>query len=178
MGRSEISSMLFRPIIRWPFQSIDEYRDETLMIGSPIVFQTAPPQPASNARITCSPQLVGGAEASQNGFGEKILPANSTEMSGMAIESDMGLLQELHQGQRCAFSVRDGINHFPATIHAVAARKIFWVRGLPRRAVHNDTPVFHANTAASLQKFGQRRLADGWDHHVAGNLKLRARNLR
>src|SRR5260370_19703294 len=37
-----------------------------------MVFQTAPPQPASNARCTCIPELLGGAEASQNGFGERI----------------------------------------------------------------------------------------------------------
>src|SRR5205814_5905278 len=37
-----------------------------------MVFQTAPPQPASNARCTCMPELLGGAEASQKGFGERI----------------------------------------------------------------------------------------------------------
>src|SRR5271155_2061667 len=46
-------------------------------MGSPIVFQTAPPQPASNARMTCPPVLVGGPEASQNGFG-LVIPANFT----------------------------------------------------------------------------------------------------
>src|SRR5277367_564996 len=40
-------------------------------MGSPIVFQTAPPQPASNARITWPPVLVGGPEASQKGLGER-----------------------------------------------------------------------------------------------------------
>src|SRR5947208_11939808 len=37
-----------------------------------MVFQTAPPQPASKARCTCVPELLGGAEASQKGFGERI----------------------------------------------------------------------------------------------------------
>src|SRR5260370_21744653 len=37
-----------------------------------MVFHTAPPQPASNARCTCIPELLGGADASQNGFGERI----------------------------------------------------------------------------------------------------------
>src|ERR1700758_4297547 len=37
-----------------------------------MVFHTAPPQPASNARCTCIPELLGGAEASQNGLGERI----------------------------------------------------------------------------------------------------------
>src|SRR5947207_9650601 len=39
------------------------------MIGSPIVFQTAPPQPWSNALATCPYVLVGGPEARQKGFG-------------------------------------------------------------------------------------------------------------
>ena len=43
-----------------------------LTIGSPIVFQTAPPQPASNARITCPAVFVGGPEASQNGLGDSM----------------------------------------------------------------------------------------------------------
>ena len=46
-------------------------------MGSPMVFQTAPPQPASKARMTWSPQLVGGPEASQNGLGER-MPAKLT----------------------------------------------------------------------------------------------------
>ena len=49
------------------------------MIGSPSVFQTAPPQPASNARMTWSPLFVGGAEASQNGFGLR-MPATSAQV--------------------------------------------------------------------------------------------------
>src|SRR6185437_9122188 len=46
-----------------------------------MVFQTAPPQPASKARMTCPAVLVGGAEDSQNGFGER-MPAKVTERSG------------------------------------------------------------------------------------------------
>src|SRR5258707_173719 len=37
-----------------------------------MVFHTAPPQPASNARCTCIPELLGGADASQKGFGDRI----------------------------------------------------------------------------------------------------------
>src|SRR5438132_3215836 len=53
-------------------------------MGSPSVFQTAPPQPASNARMTCSPQLAGGPEASQNGFGQRMPPAKTVVRSAMA----------------------------------------------------------------------------------------------
>src|ERR1700728_3473095 len=55
-------------------------------MGSPIVFHTAPPQPASNARMICSPIFVGGADASQNGFGERI-PAKFTAKSGKRFPS-------------------------------------------------------------------------------------------
>src|SRR5262245_34470048 len=48
----------------------------------PSVFQTAPPQPYSKARMTCSPEFDGGAEASQNGFGD-LMPAQFAERSAM-----------------------------------------------------------------------------------------------
>src|SRR5437016_14482221 len=83
-----MSSMLFKPIIRVPLISTDEYRDDTLMIGSPMVFHTAPPHPASKARITWSPVLVGGADASQNGFGD-LIPAKLTLKSAtIHLEAD------------------------------------------------------------------------------------------
>src|SRR2546430_6251026 len=47
-----------------------------------MVFQTAPPQPASNARCTCMPELLGGAEANQKGFSERI-PAKLMLRSAM-----------------------------------------------------------------------------------------------
>ena len=52
----------------------------TFRIGSPSVFQTAPPQPASNARATISPVFVIGQLASQNGFGLR-MPARSVNRS-------------------------------------------------------------------------------------------------
>src|SRR4029077_18966910 len=111
-GRSVISSILFRPIMRWRFQSTDEYRDETLTIGSPKVFQTAPPQPASKARITCSPQFAGGPDASPNGFGERI-PAKLTEMSGMGGYRSHGSCDHCQRG---AFAISHRIHNFAAAI--------------------------------------------------------------
>ena len=73
-GRSVINSMLLRPIIRCVPESIEPRREQTLRIGSPRVFHTAPPQPASKARSTIDPMFVGGAEASQKGFGD-LMPA-------------------------------------------------------------------------------------------------------
>src|SRR3974377_684173 len=71
-GRSEINSTLLIASIFWLPKCHDTKRFETLSTGAPIVFQTAPPQPASKARCTCAPELVGGADASQNGFGERM----------------------------------------------------------------------------------------------------------
>ncbi len=77
IGRSLMSSMFEMPTIRRPSRSSEPRREVTFVIGSPTVFQTAPPQPASKARATISPVLVGGALASQNGLGLRI-PAMST----------------------------------------------------------------------------------------------------
>src|SRR5579862_6120665 len=74
--------MLLKPIIFTPARSIAPYRELVLTIGSPIVFHTAPPQPASNARITCPPVFVGGPDASQNGFG-LLTPQNFTPSSAI-----------------------------------------------------------------------------------------------
>src|SRR5580700_6681187 len=111
-------------------------------MGSPMVFHTAPPQPASNARMICSPQLVGGAEASQNGLGDRMPPANVVE------RSDRSHLEGSGDGQSRSLSIRDGIHHFAAAVDAVPACKIF---GAPR----------------ALQELSYRRLPDGWNHHVA-----------
>ena len=51
-------------------------------MGAPMVFHTAPPQPLSNARMICSPQFVGGPEASQKGLGLR-MPAKLVVRSGM-----------------------------------------------------------------------------------------------
>src|SRR4051812_13017399 len=49
-----------------------------------MVFQMAPPQPASKARMICSPQLVGGPEASQKGLGQR-MPAKLVVRSAMGL---------------------------------------------------------------------------------------------
>jgi hypothetical protein len=69
-----MSSMLLKPTPEPPRHLMAPNRLETFWIGWPSVFHTAPPQPASNARITCSPEFVGGAEASQKGFGDTMPP--------------------------------------------------------------------------------------------------------
>jgi hypothetical protein len=66
-------------------------REDTFTIGSPNVFQTAPPQPASKARSTIEPIFVGGAEASQNGFGD-LMPARLMLRSAILESSSPGLV--------------------------------------------------------------------------------------
>ena len=61
--------------------------------SSPSVFQTTPPQPASKARRTLYSLSVGGAEASQNGFGERI-PTKSLRRSAITLS-----LRSLRQNQ-------------------------------------------------------------------------------
>src|ERR1700728_2472671 len=115
-----------------------------------MVFQTAPPHPASNARMICSPQFVGGAEASQNGLGERMPPANVVERSGA---SGISSLERLRDCQCGSFSIRHRVHHLAPAIHAVAARKIF---GSP----------------AALQERSDRSLSDGRNQHVARQTKI------
>src|SRR5580658_254784 len=108
MGRSLMSSILLKPIMRRPSKSMEEYREETLTIGSPMVFQTAPPQPASKARMICSPQLVGGPEASQKGFGEW-MPAKLVRRSAM-LHPDVGQPILAAAGFQPAFTSREDLH--------------------------------------------------------------------
>src|SRR5579859_4097210 len=103
-------------------------------MGSPIVFHTAPPHPASNARITCSPQFVGGPDASQNGFGLR-MPAK------FVVRSAMLRTQLRRDGKRRAFSISHGVDHFPAAVHAIAAGVIFLIPGASGGAIHCDEPT-------------------------------------
>src|ERR1700727_2978224 len=94
-------------------------------MGSPMVFHTAPPHPASKARITCSLQLAGGAEASQKGLGLRMPPAKGGERSGPEPLSIAGL-KRFRDGDRGALSIRHRIHYFAAPIGTVAAGIIFW----------------------------------------------------
>ena len=107
-------------------------------MGSPIVFHTAPPHPASNARIICSPQLVGGALASQNGFGQ-LIPANSCQSAKRVpfiARSSQAAIP--HRGP---LSIRDSIHHFAAAVDAIAAAQSIRIGGLPRSAIDHHAPV-------------------------------------
>src|SRR5260370_29884041 len=101
-------------------------------MGAPIVFQTAPPQPASNARMICSPQFVGGADASQNGLRHGI-PQKVVSSVGLGL--DMLYLQPRGNANARAFSVSNRVHNLPAAIRAVPTSKKLWVGSLARSAV-------------------------------------------
>src|SRR5208282_279838 len=102
-------------------------------MGSPIVFHTAPPQPASKARIICSPQFVGGAEASQNGLGD-LIPAVFAARLGalwLVVESGMnGLLlaQSMSDAQSRAFAIGYRVDDFATAVDAIAPGKVLGIR--------------------------------------------------
>src|SRR5215212_3668842 len=165
-GRSVMSSMLLSPIMRWLAPSMEARREETLRIGSPRVFQTAPPQPASNARSTIEPMFVGGAEASQKGLGD-LMPAKSTLRSAIAklllvrglrphSSVSLNVLRLFRQGdarareldalarERRVDALRGelahlrGVDGLAAAVDAVAAREELRVAGLHRLGLDDD----------------------------------------
>src|ERR1700735_1561762 len=98
-------------------------------MGSPSVFQTAPPQPASKARITCSPVFAGGADASQKGLGLR-MPAMSMPRSAM------GPLHDEVTGGVAA--VGDGVDDLLAAVDAVAPGEDLRVAGHAGGRVGHD----------------------------------------
>src|SRR5215831_13026544 len=97
------------------------------MMGSPMVFQTAPPQPASKARMTWCEVLAGGPEASQKGLGERT-PQKVTLKSGISPPFVRGL-QHLMNAERSSLAVGDGVHHFAAAVHAVATGEVTRIGG-------------------------------------------------
>jgi hypothetical protein len=84
--------------------------------------------------MICSPQLVGGAEASQNGLGHW-MPQKVVASVGLAMFDP----QPRGDADACAFSVSDGVDHFAAAVGAVSARKVFRNRRLAGGSIDHDT---------------------------------------
>src|SRR6266568_8648 len=101
-----------------------------------MVFQTAPPQPASKARMICSPQFVGGAEASQKGLGHRI-PQKLVSRVGLAVA--MLCLQPCRDSDTGAFAVGNRIDDLASAIGAIATGKIFGIRGLAGYAINQNS---------------------------------------
>src|SRR5580704_15375308 len=94
-----------------------------------MVFQTAPPHPASKARLTWSPQLLGGPDASQNGLGD-LMPAQRV------VKSAMDLLQAAGDSRAGAFAIGHSVDHLAAAVDAIAPGKITRITGLACGGVH------------------------------------------
>src|SRR5580692_9166832 len=121
-------------------------------MGSPSVFHTAPPQPASKARMTCSPVFAGGAEASQNGLG-LLMPAKSIERSAM----DGSLASEaLHHVAGGVATIRDRVDDLFAAVDAVAAAVDLRVAGPSAFGIGDDA-------AAAVERDARQLLGEGLD---------------
>src|ERR1035441_4656513 len=107
-----------------------------------MVFHTAPPHPASKARIICSPQLVGGAEASQKGFGELMPPAKSRTLI-----SGIGGLRPFEHLHCATFAIRHGINHFASSVDAIPSRKVTRVARLARDGISDNATMRPSRTS-------------------------------
>src|SRR5262245_11500530 len=94
-----------------------------------MVFQTAPPQPASKARLTWYSELVGGAEASQKGLGART-PQKLMLRSGTGTSSG----QQRVNPPRRDLAVLHGIDNLAAAADAVAAGEQLRDAGRPRGA--------------------------------------------
>src|ERR1039457_2586202 len=119
-----------------------------------MVFQTAPPQPASKARATWSPQLLGGPDASQKGLGDW-MPANRV------VRSAIDRLQTTCDSRRRTLAFRDRVHHLAAAVHAVARRKVSRIAGLAGRRVHRHAAARKPNVPELRQKIEQPGLPDG-----------------
>src|ERR1700679_871808 len=126
-------------------------------MGSPIVFHTAPPQPASNARIICSPQFVGGADASQNGLMHG-MPQNVLSSVGLGL--GILCLQPLGNAAARAFPISNRVNNLSAAVGAVSTSKKLWVGSLSCRAVDEDAAVFKLDFYRFSEKACVRSLSD------------------
>src|SRR5450432_2522839 len=125
-------------------------------MGSPMVFHTAPPHPASKARMICSPQLVGGADASQKGLRQG-MPAKVVSSVGMVAPKPCG------DANACALTVGDGVDHFAAAVSAVSTGEILQIGGLAGRAVDDNAAAFCLHRAVVVEERGVRTLAYGED---------------
>src|SRR5512140_3551737 len=107
--------MLLNPMVCAVPSFMAPKRLETFWMGCPSVFHTAPPHPRSNAHWIWAPELVGGADASQNGFGER-MPAQFADRSAMAPSH-----QVLVDGLGGALALGRGVDDLGSSVGAVAA---------------------------------------------------------
>src|SRR5437016_11631730 len=108
------------------------------MIGSPLVVQTAPPQPSSTALATWPYVFGGGPDASQKGFG-LWMPAKVVRRSAIG-QPFVNLLCGLHTFCR-------GVHNLRSAIRTISAHK-------------------HLRMAARNRELIALPLSDRHDHHI------------
>src|SRR6266481_7707318 len=140
------------------------------MIGSPMVFHTAPPQPASKARMIWYAVLVGGPEASQKGLGERT-PQKLMLRSGIDPPA-VGSFQCVMNSRSGFLAMGDGIHHFTATIDTVPASEIARIAGLHGIRIHGHTAVCQLQARNLLEEVELALLSQSFDHHFHTQAKL------
>src|SRR5271169_5982359 len=73
-------------------------------------------------------------------------------------------------------SFRDGVHNFPAAVHAIAARKIFWVACAVLRVHYYGAILANFDSFAGAQKIRRLLLSDGADDHIHINRKAAVGN--
>src|SRR5690606_4743416 len=131
-------------------------------MGWPSVFQTAPPPPASKARMIWPPELAGGAEASQNGLGET-MPAVLLVRSGMVASRQVRM-----NGVGRALSLRDGVDDFLAAVGAIAPGKPSLAAGTAV-LVDDDAAVVDGDPLDAGDEIAELALADREKHPIGGD---------
>src|SRR3979490_1034604 len=144
-------------------------------MGAPIVFHTAPPHPASNARMICSPQFVGGADASQNGLRHGI-PQKVVSSVGLGL--DMLYLQPRGNADAGALSVRNRVPTLAAAIRAIPTSKKLRIGSLARCVIDDNASAFKLNLRVLASGFREktrvRPLSDRQNDKIYLEQKLRA----
>src|SRR5579863_3280614 len=163
------------------------YRELTFTIGSPIVFHTAPPHPASNARITWPAVFVGGPLASQNGFGDSS-PQNFTRRSAMrflqlaqitplSCRSHAAPLPEPRiDSTRSGHAFGHRVHHFLAAVGAISRRKILRIPRLMELARNHRSVRSQFDPTRTSEELRYRFLSDGAHHHVHFDGEFTPRN--
>src|ERR1700722_15580784 len=90
--------------------------------------------------MTCSPQFVGGADASQKGLRHG-MPQKVVSNVGLA--GDMLCLQPCSNSYSCALSVCNCVHHLASAVAAVPTCEKSRVGSLPRRSINHNPAPFH-----------------------------------
>src|SRR5580700_10159711 len=114
-----------------------------------MVFHTAPPQPASNARCTWAPELAGGADANQKGFGER-MPANSMLRSAIRNHQSCNSSVNGCRGQLAVLNRHHGRSYVSGA-NAIATRIDARDAGFEVR-IHLDVPALKRQTERPSQR--------------------------